>query len=219
MDITTCEAYGGPNIGLYAAAGNDYLLVPSGFVPEKAGRLAGLLGVEWHAVSMCGTRLLGAMSVHTDSGMLLPKTLMESEYDTLKHIGEVHVIEARYTALGNLVCANGRGAVVSPLFSEAERRTIQDALGVETVRLGIAGLEQSGALAATNGTGTIVHPLADEDDIRGIAEVLGTRVEPSTINNGVPFVTSGVLANDRAVLVGSLTTGPEIMMLTRAFMK
>lgn len=218
MDITTCEVYGGPNIGLYAAAGNDYLLVPSGFTPEKAARLAGLLGVEWHAVSISGTRLLGAMSVHTDSGMLLPKTLMQDEYDTLRSIGNVHIIEARYTALGNLICANGRGAVISPLFSEAERSSIQDALGVETVRLAVSGLEQSGALATTNGTGTIVHPLADEEDIRGVADILGTRVEPSTINNGVPFVNSGVLANDRAVLAGSLTTGPEIMMLTRAFM-
>ena len=218
MDITTCEGYGGPNIGLYAAAGNDYLLVPSGFAPEKAARLAGLLGVEWHAVSVCGTRLLGAMSVHTDSGMLLPKTLLEDEYYTLQGIGEVHIIEARYTALGNLICANCHGAIVSPLFSETERRAIQDVLGVETVRLAVSGLEQSGALTATNNTGTITHPLADEEDVRSIAEVLGTRVEPSTINNGVPFVNSGILANDRAVLAGSRTTGPEIMMLTRAFM-
>lgn len=219
MDITTCEVYSGPNIGLYAAAGNDYLLVPSGFVPKKAGRLADLLGVEWHAASISGTRLLGAMSVHTGSGMLLPKTLMESEYDALKCIGDVHVIDARYTALGNLICANDRGAVVSPLFSEPERRSIQDALGVEAVRLGISGMEQSGALVATNSTGTIVHPMADEDEVREVSEVLKTKVEPSTINNGVPFVTSGVLVNDRAVLVGNLTTGPEIMMLTRAFME
>ena len=117
-----------------------------------------------------------------------------------------------------MICANGRGAVISPLFSEVERRAIQDALGVEAVRLAVSGLEQSGALAATNSTGTIVHPMADEEDVRDVADILGTRVEPSTVNNGVPFVNSGVLANDKAVLAGSLTTGPEIMMLTRAFM-
>ena len=217
MDITSCEVYSGPNIGLYTAVGNDYLLVPSGFVPEKAEYMAGLLGVEWHSTSICGTRLLGPMSVHTDSGMLLPKTLMESEYISLKTICDVHIIETRYTALGNLICANGRGAVISPLFNESERRGIQDVLGVETVRLAISGLEQSGALATTNDSGTIIHPMADEEEIRSVSEILRTRVEPSTINNGIPFVTSGVLVNDRAVLVGSLTTGPEIMMLTRAF--
>lgn len=218
MDITPCEVYSGPNIGLYAAAGNDYLLVPSGFAPKKAKRLADLLGVEWYATSISGTRLLGVMSIHTDHAMLLPKTLMESEYDILKDIADVHIIDARYTALGNLICANGRGAVVSPLFSESERRIIQDALGVEAVRLGISGMEQSGSLAATNNTGTIIHPMADEDDIQSISDILKTKVEPSTINNGIPYVTSGVLTNDQAILVGSLTTGPEIMMLTRAFM-
>lgn len=218
MDITNCEVYGGSNIGLYAATCNDYLLVPNGFASEKAERLAGLLDVEWHVASICGTRLLGVMSVHTDSGMILPKTLMEDEYYALREIGDVHIIETRYTALGNLICANENGAVVSPLFNESERRAIQDVLGVETVRLDISGFEQSGALAVTNHTGTIVHPLAGEEDIQGISEILKTRVEPSTINNGVPYVASGVLANDQAILVGSLTTGPEIMMLTRAFL-
>jgi len=42
-------------------------------------------------------------------------------------------------------------------------------------------------------------------------------VEPATINGGIPFVSSGILANSNAVVVGNLTSGPEIMMLTRAF--
>ena len=84
--------------------------------------------------------------------------------------------------------------------------------------MGISGYDQSGVLATGNGSGTVVHPMADEEEIRRISDILGTRVEPSTINNGVPFVASGVLANDTSVVVGRLTTGPEIMMLTRAFM-
>ena len=220
MDISKYDVYGGPNIGLYATAGNGYLLVPNGFTPSKADGLAGLLGVEWHAASICGTRLLGAMMVHNDSGMVLPKTVLQPEYDFLREIarGNVAVVDARYTALGNLVCANNRGAIVSPLFSNAERASIQDALGVEAVRMGISGYDQSGVMAAGNDSGTVVHPMADEDELDQISGILGTRVEPSTINNGVPFVASGVLANDTSIVVGGLTTGPEIMMLTRAFM-
>jgi translation initiation factor 6 len=40
----------------------------------------------------------------------------------------------------------------------------------------------------------------------------------ATINRGIPYVESGVLANNKAVVVGTMTTGPEIMMLTRAFL-
>ena len=133
--------------------------------------------------------------------------------------GNVTVLDVRYTALGNLVCANRRGAVVSPLFNNQERSAIQDALGVEGGQHGhIRVRPERGCWRPGNGSGTVVHPMADEEDIRLISEVLGTRVEPSTINNGVPFVASGVLANDTSVVVGRLTTGPEIMMLTRAFM-
>ncbi|PIW35341.1 MAG: translation initiation factor 6, partial [Nitrosopumilales archaeon CG15_BIG_FIL_POST_REV_8_21_14_020_33_23] len=37
-------------------------------------------------------------------------------------------------------------------------------------------------------------------------------------NNGIPYVTSGIVVNNHAVVVGSMTSGPEIMMLTRAFL-
>lgn len=218
VDITKCDLYGGVNIGLYATAGNRHLLVPSGFAPAKAQALADVLGVVWHAVSISGTRLLGAMSAHNGNGMILPKTVLESEYGILRDLAGASVVDARYTALGNLVCANDRGAAVSPLFDGRERRDIQDILGVEVVPVSVGGYEYTGTLAATNNSGTVVHPMAEEDEMELISDILGTRVEPSTINNGVPYVASGILINDAAAAVGSATTGPEIMMLTRAFL-
>jgi len=47
--------------------------------------------------------------------------------------------------------------------------------------------------------------------------ILGVNIEHSTINGGTPFVSSGMLVNNNAIVVGNLTNGPEIMMLTRAF--
>ena len=63
----------------------------------------------------------------------------------------------------------------------------------------------------------VIHPETDEEDIKIFANVLGAQIEPATINGGIPFVASGTLANNHNVVVGSLTNGPEIMMLTRAF--
>jgi len=60
-------------------------------------------------------------------------------------------------------------------------------------------------------------PETDEEDIKNFSNVLGVNIEPATINGGIPFVSSGILANSNAVVVGNLTNGPEIMMLTRAF--
>lgn len=210
--------YGGSNIGLYMSAGDSFLLVPSGTGTLKAQAPADMLQVPWRAVSVCGTRLPGAMCARNGETIVVPDTIHQSEYDTIQEMTEIHVIEARHTALGNLVCANRRGAIVSPLFDAHERRSLQEALGVEVVSMGVAGMMQTGSVMATNDTGTVVHPMADEDEIRDITAVLHTRVEPSTINNGIPYVSSGLLVNNHHVMVGDLTTGPEIMMLTRAFL-
>ena len=70
---------------------------------------------------------------------------------------------------------------------------------------------------ATSPTGGIVHPETDEEDIKIIQNILGVNIEPSTINGGTPFLSSGILANSKSMVVGKLTNGPEIMMLTRAF--
>ena len=50
-----------------------------------------------------------------------------------------------------------------------------------------------------------------------ISDVLGVKVEPATINGGLPYLSSGILVNNKSMVVGTLTNGPEIMMLTRAF--
>jgi translation initiation factor 6 len=50
-----------------------------------------------------------------------------------------------------------------------------------------------------------------------ISEILKVDVEPATINGGIPYLSSGIIANSNSVVVGSLTTGPEFIMLSRAF--
>ena len=92
-------------------------------------------------------------------------------------------------------------------------------LGVtEVIQRKIAGFNQIGAVMVANNSGAAIHPEADEEDMKTFANVLGVKVEQSSINNGIPYVSSGILANNHSIVVGSLTTGPEIMMLTRAFL-
>jgi len=129
----------------------------------------------------------------------------------------VTVIDSKYTALGNLICANDKGAIVSPLISKEYLKTIEDALGVEAIQKKVAGYQQVGAMVVATSHGGIIHPETDEHDIKTISSVLGVKMEAATINGGVPFVSSGILANNNSIVVGRLTSGPEIMMLTRAF--
>ena len=191
-----------------------------GYAETKAEKLAKYLEVEPLYTAVANTRLLGALMSMNNHGVLLPTTAYQDEYDFLKNETklEVGVLDSKYTALGNVICANDKGAIVSPWLSKSDVETIKQILDVEVVQKRIAGLNQVGAMMVANNTGAVIHPEADEEDMKMFANVLGVHIEHSTINGGVPFVESGILANNKAVVVGSMTTGPEIMMLTRAFL-
>ena len=220
MDIIKYDVYRGPNIGIYINVNDKYVMVPMGFAKSKAEKLAEYLHAEYMYVSVANTRLLGALAVMNNNGMLLPKTAFENEYNLIKKETDMQVgiLDSKYTALGNVICANDKGAVVSPWLSKQDVKTIQDVLGVEVIQKKIAGFNQTGAVMVANNSGSVIHPEADEKDMKIFANTLGVKIEHSTINNGIPFVSSGILANNNCIVVGTLTTGPEIMMLTRAFL-
>ncbi|MGY5141613.1 MAG: translation initiation factor IF-6 [Nitrosopumilus sp.] len=220
MDIIKFDIYRGPNIGVYVNVNDKYILLPMGFAKTKAEKLSQMLGVNSIFTSVANTRLLGSLLVMNNKGILLPKTAYENEFDFLKNETdlEIGVLDSKFTALGNVICANDKGAVVSPWLSKEDCNTISDILGVEVIQRKIAGFNQTGVVMTANNSGAAIHPEADEEDIKVFANLLGVKVEPSSINNGVPYVSSGILANNNCIVVGSLTTGPEIMMLTRAFL-
>lgn len=220
VDIIKYDLYRGSNIGVYSAANDQVLLLPKGFAPAKAEKLAEHLGVRCIFASIANTRLLGTLTVMNNKGMLIPKTAFQDEYYYLEEETglRVGVLESRFTALGNVICANDKGAVVSPWLSDEDCHTISDVLGVKTVQSRVANFYQTGSVMVANNTGAAVHPETDEEEMKMFANLLGVHIEHSSINNGIPYVSSGILANNNTIVVGSLTTGPEIMMLTRAFL-
>jgi len=196
------------------------VLLPMGYAKTKAEKLAKYLEVEPLYTAVANTRLMGALLSINNHGVLLPTTAYQDEYDFLKNETdlEVGVLDSKYTALGNVICTNDKGAIVSPWLSQSDVETIKQVLDVEVVQKRISGLNQVGALMVANNSGGVIHPEANEEDMKMFANVLGIHLEHSTINGGVPFVESGILVNNNSVVVGSMTTGPEIMMLTRAFL-
>ncbi len=220
LDIIKYDVYRGPHLGIYTAVNDDFVFVPNGFAKTKAQNLANYLGTEFLSTSIANSRLMGIMMVGNNNGILLPYNSEEYERERLKKATGLNVefLDSKYTALGNLICANDKAAIVSPLMSKDNVKKIQDVLGVEAIQKKIAGYQQVGAMIVATSHGGIIHPETDERDIKTISNVLGVKIEAATINGGVPFVASGILANNHSIVVGRETNGPEIMMLTRAFM-
>jgi len=220
MDIFKFDVYRGPNLGVYISVNDNTVLVPMGYAKSKAEKLSKYLDAEILYTSIANTRLIGILSVMNNKGILLPKTAYQDEYDFLKKETklEVGVLDSKFTALGNVICANDKGAVVSPWLSKNDCQTVSDVLGVEVIQKRIVGFNQTGVVLVANNSGAAIHPEANEEDMKTFSNLLGVKIEQSSINNGTPYVSSGILANNHALVVGSLTTGPEIMMLTRAFL-
>ncbi len=219
LDIFKYDVYSGPNIGLYTAVDDKRIFLPNGFAKSKAKNLSEYLNVECVYTSMANTRLLGVMMVGNNQGLLLPSNASPHEYEHIKKSTglNVDVLDSKYNALGNLICANDKGAIVSPMIPKQKMKKIEDVLGVEVIQKKIAGYHQVGVMVLATMHGGVIHPETDDSDIKIISDVLGVNVEPATINGGIPYVHSGILANNHTLVVGNRTTGPEIMMLTRAF--
>jgi len=204
-------------VGLFVRTNNDTLLLPFGFAETKAKKLKEYLDVEKIIhVSIAGTRLIGPMTVMNNNGILLPSTVSDDEIRILKQTGlNVERLKSKFTAIGNLISANDKGAVVSNLFKGEVDQNIKDILGVPLQTLSIGGYIQVGSMIVATNAGAIVHPIANDSEISRISEILQVEAEPATVNGGSPFLSSGILANFSSVIVGNLTTGPELIMISR----
>jgi translation initiation factor 6 len=219
LDIYKYDVYRGPNIGVYTKVNDSFVFVPNGFAQTKSETLAKYLKVEYLFASIAGTRLIGPLMVVNNHGMLLPSTCSAWEVEYLKKATglNVAILDLKHNALGNLMCVNDKGGVISPKVPAEALKQIKDTLGIEVIQKKVAGYHQAGVMICANSVGGIIHPETDDDDIKSISDVLKVKIEPATINGGIPYISSGILANNKAVVVGNLTNGPEIMMLTRAF--
>ena len=220
MDIIKYDVYRQPNIGVFINVNDTIGLVPMGFAETKANKLAEYLNVEIFHTAIANTMLIGTLSVMNNKGILLPSTAYQDEYDYLKNETdlEVGVLDTKFNALGNVICANDKGAIVSPALSKQDCKVISDVMGVEVLQKKIAGSHLSGVSLKVNNTGGVIHPEAEEKDIKIIEDLLSVNIEQTSINGGIPYVTSGILANNHCIIVGSMTSGSEIINLTRAFL-
>ena len=219
MDIIKYDVYSGPNIGIFVSVNDKFVFVPNGFAKTKAENLAHYLQTEYLMTPIANTRLLGILMVLNNHGILLPRTSSPEEIANLRKCTDLNVkiLDTKHNALGNLICVNDKGGVISPIIEKDCIKEIEDVLDIEVIQKRIAGFHQVGAVMKANNLGGVIHPETDEEDVKNFSDILGVNIESTTINGGIPFISSGILANSNAVVVGNLTNGPEIMMLTRAF--
>lgn len=218
MGLHLIDVYHSPNIGIFLKGNDKALLVPKGLAPTKCEKLSKALEVPLYQSSIAGSRLLGPLASMNGNGILLSRM---AEQDEIRAIAadtglSVARLESKYTAVGNLVVANDRHALVSPILEPKAVSQVRDVLTTEVERMSVREYNQVGALIVATNNGAAVYPELNEDEVARIGEFLGVDAYPTPVNSGVPFVASGLVANSKNAIVGNQTTGPELVFITRA---
>jgi translation initiation factor 6 len=199
-------------------ATDKFVAIPVMVPKEKAQEFADWLKVPLVYTQIGGSVLIGALACANSNGILLPNSVRDEELEQIKSVfsGNIRIMETKKTAYGNLVLANDRGAVVDPRFKPKEISQISETLAVEAVPTEIAQLPYVGSLAVATNKGVLAHPLLTVEERKTLESVFRVPVEVGTINCGIPYVGTGLIANSYAAVAGSMTTGPEMFIIGNA---
>ncbi|MCW4010151.1 MAG: translation initiation factor IF-6 [Candidatus Bathyarchaeota archaeon] len=218
MPVFLTSIVSSASIGVYSLATDKFVLIPKMVPQDKASKTAEWLNVPLIHASIGGSLLAGVLACANSNGIILSPFARQEEIDTIKagFDGNIFVMESRKTAFGNLVLANDKGALVDARMKPHIMKQVSDALGVEVVPGRIAGLTYVGSLGAATNKGVLAHPLLTEEEKKVLESVFKVPVDVGTINCGIPYVGTGLIANSHAAVAGSMTTGPEMFIIGNA---
>lgn len=219
INLIKLSRYGGNcNIGVYAAAGEDLAIVAGDAEPGFIRDLEIALGVETILTTIAGSFVVGSLTAMNSHGIALSGLAEQEEILHLKKVfGNVATVPGRYNAAGNNILVNDHGAIVNPIYTDAAIREFTDIFGVECVRSYIAGCDTVGSVCVVTNKGCICHTDATEEEVQLIKDVLKVDSKRTTINHGVDFLASGVIANSKGALVGDQTMPLEMGRIEEGF--
>lgn len=218
MTVYLSSIVGSASIGVYSLATESIVMIPRMVPKKKAQEIADWLKVKLAYTSISGSVLDGALVCANSNGMLLSNAVREEELAAIRSVfdGTITIMETKKTAFGNLILATDKGAVADPRFKEATLKQIAETLGVEVLQTEIAGLPYVGSLAVATNKGVLAHPLLKEDERKVLEQAFKVPIDVGTINCGIPYVGTGLIANSHAAVAGSMTTGPEMFIIGNA---
>jgi len=215
--------YGNPFIGFYARTNNEVTIIGIS-APDKFTRMADILGTKVIKASFAESALMGLYCVMNSNGIIISEVVEDREVDLLKKSlkeagSDINVLKMKtnFTALGNNIALNDSGALVNPDFANDDTaKEISDVLQVDIEARTIAGYKTVGAAVAATNKGFIAHPHISEEEMDALKSLFKTDGGVGTANGGMPFVSLGIVTNDKGVVFGELTTGFELHRIEEA---
>ena len=213
MEIAKANFENSPYIGIFCVANDNTALIPMCSTKKFAGLVKEKLGVEVVKTTIANTSLISIFCIMNNNKIFVPDIIEKSELKILKdNFQEVIVLSQKYTALGNLVALNDKGAVCSKYLYKTISKYIK------TKSMTIAGSDLIGSCLFVTNKAFLAHIDTSEKELKGIEKALKVSGDCGTVNFGDSFVRSGIIGNKRGILTGSLTSGPELNRIDDIFL-
>jgi len=217
LDIAKTTILGNSGLGVFALSTEDFSIVPYSVKESSLKVISDTLSVNVIQTTIANSVLVGTMIVGNSKAIFVPQNIKEKEYKILEEnlSDQTKLVElnSKYTALGNLIVMNDKGAIVSDMLEKNAQKQIQDELNVEITVGNLLGSPLVGSLAMSTNRGALVHPLLSEEEIKEVASILRVKVDVCTINRGIPYPRVGIIANSKGAVIGTDSTGPESMRI------
>lgn len=218
MPLFLFDVFGNASIGIYSLVNDKIAILPPQVPESKRNKVGNWLKVKVIPTTIGKSVIIGVLASSNSNGIVLPAFTEEEEIEAIKSSSDLNiaVMNTKKTAYGNMVLANDKGAIVGPGLEKEDTNKIKDTLGVEVVSTKIAGLPYVGSLATATNKGVLAHPMLKDEEKEVMEDIFKVPVDVGTVNCGIPYVATGLVANSNGAVVGLLTTGPEMFIIGHA---
>ncbi|BBL69099.1 translation initiation factor IF-6 [Methanoculleus chikugoensis] len=213
----TIDLAGDPNIGVYARVFEDMAIVYPGAPEAFTATLARELDLEIVSTFIQGSSIIGSLVAGNSRGLIVSGLAADEELAVLSEYRDIFLLEGPMNAAGNVILANDYVAAVHPEMPLDVAEEIGSFLGVPVVRLTLGGIKTVGMAGFATNKGILVHQRANDTEIASLERVVDLPIGLGSVNMGSGLVGTGLLANSRGYVAGSVTTGFELGRIEEVF--
>lgn len=210
-------------VGVFATLTNTYALLGIGSSENFYGIFESELqdSIPICRTTIAGSRIVGRLTAGNSKGLLVPTTTTDQELQHLRNslpdTIKIRRIEERLSALGNVIVANDKTALVHPDLERETEEIIADVLGVEVFRQTVADNVLVGSYMALSNQGGLVHPKTSVQDQDELSSLLSIPLVAGSVNRGSSVIGGGLVVNDWLAVTGLDTTATELSVVESVF--
>lgn len=205
--------FGNPFIGIYIRTTDKFTFIGK-TLADNFERHLFELNTSIKRITLADSDLIGTYAIANNKGIIVSSMVTKEEIENLQtFVGSgvvVERLESKFTAVGNNIVTNDYGTIINPRLPPEDIKHIKDALDKEVEKVKHLDYLTVGATIIATNKGFVAHPNINPDQLQEISEILKVDGGVSTVNEGVPFVSLGAVANGTSFIVGETTTGYEI---------